>query len=70
MILMAMGNDDAAELVLVLKHIGVIGQHQVDTRLRIVGEHETRIDKQHIVAALDNGHVLANTIEATQGDDA
>ena len=66
---MAVRDHDAAQLVLVLQHIGVIGQHQVDAGLRVVGEHEARVDEHHVLAALEHRHVLADTVKAAQGDD-
>ena len=68
-VLVAVGDDDAAELLLVLQNVGVVGKHQVDTRLRVVGEHEASIDEHHVVAALEDRHVLADTIKAAERDD-
>ena len=36
-VLVAVRDDDAAQLVLVFQHIGVVGQHQVDAGLVVVG---------------------------------
>ena len=69
-VLMAVRDDDAAELVLVLEHVGVVGEHQVDTGLGVIGEHEAGVDQDHVVPALEDGHVLADAVESTQGDDA
>ena len=69
-VLVAVRDDDAAELVLVLEDIGVVGQDQVDTGLEVIGEHEAGIDEDHILAALDGGHVLADTVKAAQRNDA
>jgi hypothetical protein len=68
-ILVAVGDDDAAELVLVLKHIGIVGQHQVDAGLVVVGEHESCVDEHQVIAAFERGHVLADTIKTAQGND-
>ena len=64
MVLVAVGDDDAAELLLVLQNIGVVGKHQVDTGLGVVGEHETGVDEHHVVAALEDRHVLADAVKA------
>ena len=69
MVLVAVRDDNAAQLVLVLEYIGVVGQDQVDTGLIVVGEHEARVDKNHVLTALEGGHVLANTVKAAQGND-
>ena len=70
MVLMAVGDDDAAELILVLEDIGVIGQDEVDAGLGIIGEHQTGIDEDHVIAALENGHILADAVKTAERDDA
>ena len=68
-VLVAVSDDDAAELFLVLQNVGVIREHQVDTGLRVVGEHEASVDEHHVVAALEDRHVLADAIKAAERDD-
>ena len=68
MVLMSVGNDDAAEFILVLEHVRVVGQNQIDTGLRVIGEHETGIDQHHVITALECGHIFTDTIQATQGN--
>ncbi len=69
MVLVPVGDENALELVLVLEHVGVVGQHEVDAGLVVVREHQARVDEQHVVAVLDRRHVLADAVEATQRDD-
>ena len=69
MVLMAMGDDDATKLVLVLENVGVIRQDEVDAGLVVVGGHEACVDEHHVIAALEGGHVLADAVKAAQGDD-
>ena len=69
MVLVAVGDNDTAELLLVLQDIGVVGKYQVDTGLGVVGEHETGVDEHHVVAALEDRHVLADAIKAAERDD-
>ena len=64
-VLVAVGDDDTAELLLVLQNIGVVGKHQVNTGLGIVGEHEASVNEHHVVAAFEDRHVLADL----KGDD-
>ena len=64
MVLVAVGDDDTAELLLVLQNIGVVGKHQIDTRLGVIREHETGVDEHHVVAALEDRHVLADAVKA------
>ena len=69
MVLVAVGDDDAAELLLVLQDISVVGKHQVDTGLGIVGEHKTGVDEHHVVAAFEDRHVLADAVKASERND-
>ena len=64
MVLMAVRDDDATQLVCMLEHIRVIGQNEVDARMIVIWEHETRIVEHHVVAALEHSHVLADGIKA------
>ena len=68
-VLVAVGDDDAAELLLVLQDISVVGKHQVDTGLGIVGEHKTGVDEHHVVAAFEDRHVLADAVKAAERND-
>ena len=69
MVFVAVGNDDAAKLVLILEYIRVVGKNEVDARMVIVGKHEAGVIENHVVAALDDGHVLANAVEAAKRND-
>ena len=69
MVLVAVGDDNAAQLVLVLQDIGVVGQDEVDARLLVIGEHEAGIDHDHVVSVLEHGHVLADPVKTTKRDD-
>ena len=68
-VFVAVRDDDAAQLVGVLQHIGVVGKNQVDAGMVVVGEHQARIVKHHVAFALEHGHVLADGIKAAKRDD-
>ena len=68
-VLVAVGDDDTAELLLVLQNIGVVGKHQIDTGLGVIREHEAGVDEHHVVAALEDRHVLADAVKAAERDD-
>ena len=68
-VLVAVGDDDTAELFLVLQNIGVVGKHQVDTGLGVIREHEAGVDEHHVVAALEDRHVLADAVKTTKRND-
>ena len=69
MVLVAVRDDDAAQLVGMLEHIGVIGQDEVDAGMVVVGEHDAGIVEHHVVSALEHRHVLADGVEAAERDD-
>ena len=68
-VLVAVGDDDAAQLVLALHDVAEVGQDQVDPGVVVVGEHDAGVDDDHVVAVLENGHVLADAVKPTEGDD-
>ena len=68
-VLVAVGDHDATELILVLEDIGVVRKDEVDSRLIIIGEHEASVDEDHVIAALERGHVLSDAIKAAKRDD-
>ena len=69
-VLVAVGDDDTAQLVGVLQHVGVIGQDEIHTRMVVVGKHQARVVQDHVAAALEGGHVLADGVQAAERDDA
>ena len=69
MVFVAVRDHDAAQLVGVLQHIGVIGQDKIDAGMVIVREHQARIIEHHVALAFEHGHVLADGIQATERDD-
>ncbi len=66
---MAVRDDDAAQLVGVLQHVGVVGQDEVDARMVVIGKHEARVVQDHVALALEDGHVLADGVETAERDD-
>ena len=68
-VLVAVRDDDAAKLVGMLEHIGVVRQDKVDTGMIVVGEHKARIVDDHVVSAFEHGHVLADSVKTAEWDD-
>ena len=62
MIFMTMGDQDGAQLVLVFQNIRIVGKHEVNARLLVIGKHKAGIDKNHIIAVLKDGHVFTNAV--------
>ncbi len=69
MVFVAVGDEYAEHAVLVLDHVGEVGQDQIDAQHIVVGEHEAGIDDKQGVAVLQNHHVLADGPQSAQGYD-
>ena len=67
-ILMAMGDEIAAQLFLVALEVGRIRDNQVHAQHVVVREGHAAVDDHDIAAVLDDRHVLADLIETAQGD--
>ena len=65
-VLMAMRNDIAAQLVQVALEIGGVRDHQVNAQHIIVREGHAAVDDHDVVSVFDHGHVLADLIETAQ----
>ena len=61
-ILMAVGDDDAPDLIPVLLYVGEVGYHHVNAGHIAVGEGKAAVHDEHIAAAFKGGHVLAYLI--------
>ena len=68
-VLVAVRDDDAAQLVGVLQHVGVVGQDEIDARMVVVGKHQASVVEDHVAFALEHRHVLADGVETAQRDD-
>ena len=67
-VLVAVGDEHAAQLALVLHQIGEIGDDRIDAVHVLVGEAHAAVDDDHVLAILQNGDVLADLIQAAQRD--
>ena len=69
MVLMAVRDHDAAQLVGVLEHVGVIRKDKIHAGMIVIGKHEAGIVEHHVALALEHGHVLADGVKAAERDD-
>ena len=69
MVLMSVGDNDSADLILVLLHKGEVGDYHIHTEHLVIGESQTAVHNEHILAALIDGHVLADLMQTAQGND-
>src|SRR5690606_4938620 len=70
MILMAVRNENAAEVPQAIKHEGDVRNDQVDTALRFFRELAAGIEQQQVVATLDGGHILTDLTNTAEWNHA
>lgn len=68
MVLVAMGDEEPPKLSLIFDQVGEIGNHQVHAVHVLLGEAHAAVYHDHILAILQDGDVLANFVQAAQGD--
>ena len=68
MVLVAVGDEKATDAALVLDEVGDIGYHQINAVHLPVREAHTAVHHNDLAAVLVHGHVLADLVEATKGD--
>ncbi len=68
-VLVAVGEDDALELVLVLPEVGEVGKDQVDPGHLLVRERHPGVDEDDPALLPDGRHVLADLPQSSQGHD-
>ena len=69
-ILMAVGNEEAAQLLLTVDEIGDVGDDQIDAVHIVLGEAQAAVHDEHIVAVFEHGHILPDLIQPAERDDA
>jgi hypothetical protein len=70
MVFVAVGQQDALDLVLLVVQIGDIGQYQIDPEHIGFGEHHAAVEQQDLLAALEHPHVAPNLAGTTERDHA
>ena len=66
MILVSVGNDDAAYLVSVLLQIGVVRDDQIHAQHIAVGESHAAVDDDDVVLTLEHGQILAYLVQTAE----
>jgi len=69
-VLVPVGDEQRAELVAAVAHVGEVVDDDVDPEHLLVGEHQAAIDDDQIVVRFDHGHVAADLAAAAQWNDA
>lgn len=69
-VLVAVREDDALDVVEAVPDRGEVGQDQVDSGLLLLGEEHSAVDDEQAAAVLENRHVAADFTEAAERGDA
>ena len=66
---MGVREHDAAHTLLVLPEVSDVRDDEIDAEHLLVGEHETGVDHDDVVALLDRHHVLPDLADSAERDD-
>ena len=65
-VLVAVGDEQTLDLILVLHHEGHVGDDHIDAEHIAVGENKAAVHDDHVTTALVDRHILAHLAEAAQ----
>ena len=68
MVLVSVGQEDAADAVLILNQISEVGDDHVDAVHIVIGETHAHVDDDDVVAVLKDGQVFADLVQTAKGD--
>ena len=68
-VLVAVGDEDAPDLVLVLDEVAHVGDDHVDAVHVVVGKAHAAVHHDDVAAVLVDGEVLADLVQAAKGND-
>ena len=68
-VLMTVGQEHAADFFLILDKVRHVRNDKVNAVHVVFGKAETAVDDDDILAVFQNGHVLADFVESTEGND-
>ena len=66
MVLVAVGDEDAADLTLIFNKVAYVRDHHINAVHIIVGETHAAVHHDNVVAVLVDGQVLADLVETAQ----
>ena len=67
MVLVAVRDDEAEDVVATLAQVADVGQHEVDAEHVVAREGEAAVDDDDLAVVLDGGHVLADLAHGRRG---
>ena len=65
---MPVGKEYALQSMLVFTDVGNVRYHYIDTEHLIFGEHQPRIEYEHLLVHFNNVHVFGNLADTAKGD--
>ena len=65
-VLMPVGDEEAAQLLLVVDEIGDVGDHKIHAVHIVLGKAQAAVDHDHVLAVLEHGHILSDFIQSAQ----
>ena len=69
MVLVAVGDDEALQLLPVLLQIGHVRDHHVDARHIVVREGKAAVDDHDVLSVFQERHILSDLAQSPQGDE-
>ena len=69
-VLVGVGDEERLDVGAALLEIGDVGDDEVDAEHLLVGEHQSAVDDDDLVAVLEDVHVLADLAHPAERDDA
>ena len=70
MVLVAVREDDADDVVEAVPDVREVGEDDVDAGLGLLGEQHAAVDDEELALVLEDGHVAADLPQTSQRDDA
>ncbi len=70
MVLVGVGDQERLDLVGALAQVGDVGHDEVDAEHLLLGEHQSAIDHDDLIAVLEHVHVLADLADTAERQDA
>ena len=69
-VLVGVGDEERLDVGAALLEVGDVGDDEVDAEHLLVGEHQSAVDDDDLVAVLEDVHVLADLAHPAERDDA
>ena len=68
MVFVAVGQEETEDLILALRQVGDVGQHQVNAQHFLFREHQAGVDDDDVLVILEGHHVATDLAQTPQGN--